>query len=80
MEQVIIDLRIFFFENQLKTNLMSGQASPPPLPSSPPPRDSPPPTSSSNPTPGTARLDMLLGELFFGGKYLQIHNPFLLFR
>ena len=51
-----------FFENQLKTNLMSGQASPPPLPSSPPPRDSPPPTSSSNPTPGTARLDMLLGE------------------
>jgi len=40
----------------------TGQASPPPLPSSPPPRDSPPPTSSSNPTPGTARLDMLLGN------------------
>merc|ERR1719193_588414 len=41
---------------------VTGQASPPPLPSSPPPRDSPPPTSSSNPTPGTARLDMLLGN------------------
>merc|ERR1712181_116044 len=41
----------------------TGQASPPPLPSSPPPRDSPPPpASSSNATPGTARLDMLLGN------------------
>merc|ERR1719242_3007590 len=41
----------------------TGPASPPPLPSSPPPRDSPPPVSSSNnATPGTARLDMLLGN------------------
>ena len=64
-----------------KINLISGQASPPPLPSSPPPRDSPPPTSSSNPTPGTARLDMLLGKLLWKRllillvKYVNLNPP-----
>ena len=50
-----------------------GQTSPPPLPSSPPPRDSPPPpaSSSSNATPGTTRLDMLLGEFAIHERLIE---------
>ena len=44
----------------------SNGSTPPPLPSSPPPVETPPPAQAASASaPGTQRLDMLLGEIFF---------------